>query len=262
MNIPFQPCTRRRALHLAALAAALTASLSTAAAWAQKPTDESAPAFDSFNKWVGTTVTTEAVPARTQAVEPAAKGGQAAVRFEPLPVILGAPDLPLMGIGTREANANWAGTLNYQGLYASYVLIDATGKQQAVVPLSTKVKTGQRFRIRLTSTFNGVAVVDQVLGTAFDAQRTGQVYPETGSSVELKAGQSTLLPVQPNQHFVVKGRSATERLVLQVRHAMANTQTRSDQPAYRQENKTGSSYLQLMPKGRYPTIEQVLVMAR
>jgi hypothetical protein len=68
--------------------------------------------------------------------------------------------------------------------------------------------------------------------------------------VELKAGQATLLPIGSAQHFVFKGRPQTDRLVLSVRHSQATAQTRSDQPAYRMENKRGSSYLQLTPKGR------------
>jgi sarcosine oxidase gamma subunit len=96
----------------------------------------------------------------------------------------------------------------------------------------------------------------------WNAERTGQVYPDAGMSVELKAGQATVLPIGPNQHFVMKGRPATERLVLQVRHPKATSTTRSDQPAYRQETATGSSYLQLVRNGQFPHIEQVLTMRR
>lgn len=270
----------RRALSAALLAGCLATALAqtanpampltggTATATAPAAAADSAPAFDSFQKWLGglPAGASDAVPKTpalpTEAAPLAAKGGMAAVRFEPLPVILGAPDLPLLGSGVRQVGTTWAGGLNYQGMHASYVLLDAKGRQTGLLPLSKPLPAGQRFRIRITPTFDGVAGIDQVLGTVWDAQRTGPVYPTPGLSAEVKAGQATTLPVGPNLHFVMRGRPATERLVLQVRHAKATADTRSDQPAYRQDSGAGSSYLQLVPRGQYPLVEQVLTMRR
>jgi hypothetical protein len=91
----------------------------------------------------------------------AAKGGMAAVRFEPMPVILGTPELPLMGSGARQASTAWTDGLNYQGLHVSYVLLDAKGRQTGLWPLSKPLPAGQRFRIRITPSFDGVAGIDR-----------------------------------------------------------------------------------------------------
>lgn len=220
---------------------------------------ESAPALDSFEKWVAVVaVPTPAAPARVETVRPPERGPSSAARFEPMPVILGTPELPLLGAGARQASSAWGQGLNYQGIRVSVLLLDDKGAKPVAVPLSTRLKPGQRFKLRVTSTFDGVAALDQVLGTAWEAERTGQVYPAAGMSVEVKAGKATELPVGDAQYFVLDGRPANERLLLSVRHAKAVGGARSSQPAYRSDNATGSSYLQLSPAGSYPAVEQLL----
>lgn len=254
--------------HLSALlrraaAPALVASLAATAAagaLAQAAVVESAPAFGAFDQWVGATIVTvpPAAPAKVESLKPADKGGAKVARFEPLPVILGSPELPLLGAGARQTQGTWGGALNYQGVHARFLLIDGKTQKVTSAPLSTKLKPGQRFKLRVTATFDGVAALDQVLGTAWDAERTGQVYPATGMSVEIKAGKTVDLPIGEAQYFMMEGRPATERLVLSVRHAKAVGEGRNTQPAYRKDNAQGSSFLQLTPKGLFPIVEQVL----
>jgi hypothetical protein len=55
---------------------------------------------------------------------------------------------------------------------------------------------------------------------------------------------------------------ANERLLLKVRHPRALREARSDQPAYRQDGAAASSYLQLVPRGRFPAFEQLVVQTR
>lgn len=266
-------CTPSSTVRLAAVAAAIVAATAAATpqlAVAQQQTQpivvESAPAFETFDKWAGAAVVTVPVPpqhGRAEAVSPALRGGAPAIPFEPMPVVLGLPSLPLLGPGARGAAQGWGEGLNYQGLHAALLLVDAKTGRAAPAPLSTRLKRGQRFRVQLTATFDGIAAIDQVLGPAWQGQRTGQVFPAPGQMVEFKAQQTVTLPLQPGQFFMLGNRPAGERLVVVARHAKAGSaETRSDQPAYRQENSAGSSYLQLVPKGRYPAIEQVLVMGR
>ena len=77
----------------------------------------------------------------------------------------------------------------------------------------------------------------------------------------LKAGETVDLPVDTNQYFVV-GADVSERLLLSICHPSALGDARSPQPAYRQDSKTASGYLQLVPRGTYPSVEQLLVAAR
>ena len=249
---------RRHALRLLAATAAIAAS-GTAMAEA-----DSAEAFPTFEKWIRVTMAPApaAVPARIEAVQPADKGSAVAARYEPLPVILGTPDLPLLGAGARQAASAWGHGLNFQGVRVSLLLSDGKGAKPVVAPLSTRLKPGQRFKLRLTSTFDGVAALDQVLGSAWDAERTGQVYPAAGMSVEVKSGKTVDLPIGEAQYFVLRGRPASERLLLSVRHAKAVGDARSTQAAYRSDGAQGSSYLQLVPAGAYPVVEQLLLTSR
>jgi hypothetical protein len=245
------------------VAPTLVASLAAAASasqLAQAAAVESANAFGAFDKWVGATIVTvpAAVPGKVESLKPADKGGASVTRFEPLPVILGLPDLPLLGIGAGQTSGSWGDTFNYHGIHARLLLIDGKTQTVSSAPLSTKLKPGQRFKLRITATFNGVAALDQLLGTAWDAERTGQVYPAPGMSVEVKAGKAVDLPIGAAQYFMLHGRQANERLLLSVRHAKAVGEGRNTQPAYRKDNVQGSSFLQLTPKGLYPIIEQVL----
>lgn len=242
-----------------ALVASLAATASTSV-MAQAAVVESANAFGAFDQWVGATIVTAppVAPGKVESLRPADKGGATVARFEPLPVILGFPDMPLLGSGARQAGSAWGDALNYHGIHARYLLIDGKTQKVSSAPLSTRLKPGQRFKLRVTATFNGVALLDQVLGAGWDAERTGQVYPAAGLSVELKAGQAVDLPVGEAQYFMLDGRQANERLLLSVRHAKAVGEGRNNQPAYRKDNPQGSSFLQLTPKGMFPIIEQVL----
>ena len=251
----------RRAWVLVASAAAY--AMVASAANAQPAAPESAPAFTSFSAWAQTRIVTatETAPSTIESLKPAIKGGAVAVRFEPLPVINGVPELPLLGVGARNAARFWGGALNYQGLHAQYLLVDQKTRKLKAAPLSTRLAAGQRFKIRLVTTFDGVAAVDQLLGSAFDAQRSGQVYPATGTAVEIKADKAVTLPSGENQFFVLSGQPRNERLVLSVRHAAAAS-SNTTQPAYRQETARASSYLQLTPRGSLPIFEQILTSGR
>jgi hypothetical protein len=248
-----------RATVIAALCAAASGS-----AMAQAAVVETAPAFASFDQWVGATIV--AVPdvatPHVEPLKPAVKGGATGVKFEPLPVILGVPDLPLLGQGARQAAKLWGTALNYQGVHAQLLQLDAKTQKLAAAPMGAKLKVGAPFKIRVAATFDAVASLDQVLGSTWDAQRTGQVYPQAGLSVELKAGKTMDLPIGEGQFFVLDGRPGNERLILSVRHAKALGSAGTNQPAYRQDGNSGSSYLQMVPKGQYPVVEQVLTLGK
>ena len=142
------------------------------------------------------------------------------------------------------------------------MVLDASGRRLESRPMGKPLRPGERFKLRITPSFDAVADVDQVRGDVWYGQRTGQVYPQQGMSVELRAGQTVDLPLDPNEYFVMDRWDATERLVLSVRHARALGDARSAQPAYRQDTARSSSYLQLVPAGQYPVIEQLIFQAR
>jgi hypothetical protein len=175
--------------------------------------------------------------------------------YHPKPVILGHPELPLLGDAADAASGGtWAPGLNYQGLHAKLVLLDERGTARSMRPLNTVLRAGQRFKVRITPTFDAVAAVDRLFGDTWSLRRVGQFYPAPGLSVQVRAGETADLPMGAEEYFVMPPNAAP--FVVSVRHAQAIGERASDQPAYRHDGARGSNYLQLVPQGQWPAIEQ------
>lgn len=255
------PYHRHNFTRLAALSTLSLASLSCMAQAFDDKTITPVPAFQAFRQWVGTqampnpstgpVVRVEALPLVVPA--PARVSGT----YQPAPVIVGAPDLPLLGASAQQAAQAWSASFNYQGLNARLWVLNAKGTRIELRALGTLLKPGERFKIQLTPTFPAVAAIDQVVGDIWYGKRTGQVYPTPGQSVAIQPGESITLPLGDKEFFTMNS-SLKERFVLSVRHAKAKGEARSEQPVYRQDAELGSQYLQLVPKGTYPAIEQLI----
>lgn len=253
---------RSRALFVAASLMALVGSVQ---ADDKSVAVEPAPAFPAFGQWVSTIVqVSPELPRPVSVIETISLVNVApaqAPSFEPAPLIIGAPELPLVGDGVAQAARNWGPNLNYQGMHMKLLVLNAKGDKRELRPMSSTLRPGERFKIRLTTTFPAVAGLDQIVGDTWYGQRSGQVYPAPGMSVQMNAGESVELPLKANEYFVLD-RSMNQRLLVTVRHAKAIDAARSNQPVYRQDAKSGSSYLQLVPRGSYPVLEQLVSSAR
>jgi hypothetical protein len=250
-----------RALHAMAFSALAASALAQPVA--KNIVAEPVAAFPAFTQWVSTVVVVEQerMPVTVANVGLALSGPITQARYEPLPVILGLPELPLTGAAAAQVTRQWLPSFNYQGVHMQQVVLNAAGTQHELRPMGTLLHPGERFKIRITPTFEAVAEVDQVVGEAWFGQRTGQVYPQAGMSVLIKAGQSVDLPIEANGYFWMN-RPQNERLVIAVRDPRALNQLRSDQPAYRQDASNGSSYLQLVPQGKFAAVEQLVSQAQ
>ena len=184
----------------------------------------------------------------------------AGATYEPWPVVLGVPELPLLGSGASQAGQRWSGSFNYQALHLRLLAIDSAGRATGARALSTAPRAGERFKLRIAATFDAVAQVSLVVGAPYAARLAGQIYPEPGYSVQLLAGEVVDLPLEPDRCFVM-GADPHQRLLLQVRAPAADEHSRSRQPAYRQDGSAGSNFLQLVPPGSRPAFEQLLVVA-
>lgn len=249
------------------LAIAMASAFLVAPAWAQTAPAKTAviepvPVVPAFEQWANNMVAVLPVaPVQLSTVQVlpwAVVAPTPAVTFQARPVILGQPDLPLVGEAAAQAARSWNVGLNYQGLHMKVVSLDGAGNRQQR-PLSAPLQPGERFKIRVVATYEAVATVDKLMGEPWTSQRVGQIYPQAGMSVHMYAGETVELPLG-DQYFVA-GNNPAERLVVSVRHPRALRDAATDQPAYRQDGATGSSYLQLAPVGKLPHIEQVLVTA-
>jgi hypothetical protein len=144
-------------------------------------------------------------------------------------------------------------------MHVKVVVVDASGRRQ-VRPLNAPLQPGERFKLRVTPSFEAVASLDRVVGETWSLQRAGQVYPQAGMSVAMNPGETVDLPMAANEYFVLNG--PAEKLVLSVRHPRAVSGGASEQPAYRDDGARGSNYLQLVTAGRFPAFEQQLGTVR
>jgi hypothetical protein len=263
MKSTVQACLPR----LASVAVLATTLCAATAAVAQQDSrtvvPEAAPAFPAFQQWVQSMITPlpPAPPAAAPQTLPLdVRPGAPSTAYQPAPVILGAPELPLVR-GAGVAAGQWGAQFNYQGMHVRFVILDAEGRARQVRPVSAPPKAGERFKVRVTPTFDAVAEVDLVLGTTWARQRVGQFYPKPGFSVQVKAGETADLPLGAAEYFVFQ--QGTEHgAVVSVRHPKALGEERSGQPAYRMDGRLGSDYLQLVPSKRYAAIEQLITVSR
>ncbi len=225
------------------------------------PVAASSP-FQGLVAWLGGLVPAAAtpLPARMQQVPIAAPSSASpATNFEPLPVIVGEPDVALVGPAPGPGPGGWTAALNYQGLQASIWVADKAGKDWQSRSLAAGVKVGERFKLLLTPSFDAQVQFDQILGSGWVTQRGAQVFPASGT-INLPAGQAALVPAG-DQMFTIAA-SRNPRFVMTVRHVKAQEGSRSQQPAYRRDAPTASHYVQLVPAGTYPWFEQVVGAVR
>lgn len=262
MNIPQRI---RAATVLALVAASSLAAMAQVAQVAQVADKsvavEAVPVVPAFNQWVNTIpVVPEPSPGATLTTIPmTVVAAPATASYEPWPVVVGAPELPLIGAGASQPPRAWGSSFNYQGMQVRLLVLDAAGRRVEARPVNSLPRPGERFKVRVTATFDAVADVGLVLGEPWASQRAGQLYPAQGMSVHMHAGETVDLPLEQGRFFVM-GPNTRERLLLSVRHAAALGDVRTQQPAYRIDGKGGSSYLQLVPRGQAPAMEQLLTV--
>lgn len=212
-----------------------------------------------FNQWAESVVAplpevATINPAALQLLQLVSTAPAAPAVYHPKPVILGQPELPLLGEAGSAGERGWGPGLNYQGMHVKMVLLDERGTARRVQPVNAQLRAGQRFKVRVTPTFDSVASIDGLAGDTWSLRRTGQIYPRPGTSVQIRAGETVDLPLGADEYFVMPVNAAP--MVLTVRHPRAVAGNASEQPAYREDGARGSNYLQLVPQGRWPAIEQ------
>ena len=148
-----------------------------------------------------------------------------------------------------------AGRENYQGVHVAVVEFGPAGELLGAKPLSAGFATGERIKLKVLPTFDGMLVVENINPAG---ERT-QIYPEDPSKVvSLKGGTEVFIPLARDDYFEFAGDSGGEQLVITLRDPRAFGDAASTAPASRQDDATGSSFLQETPNGRFPVIAQSL----
>jgi hypothetical protein len=149
------------------------------------------------------------------------------------------------------------GRENYQGVNLAIVPVDAQGQPMPVRPTSAGFRTGERFKLRLVASYDGLLSIDNINPQSLRRQ----VYPpQADHVVSVSAGQEILLPLDPQQHFRFAGSGGAEQLVVTLRHRLAIGGEASSRPVSRQDLDLGTNLVQEQPPGRYPLISQALAL--
>ncbi|HYD57200.1 MAG TPA: hypothetical protein VEB41_09870 [Burkholderiales bacterium] len=161
----------------------------------------------------------------------------------PAEVVVGAPDKPLQVDGDQA---------NYEGIHVA-IMVDQGDGTVRFRPVSEGFRTGERFKLRLVSTFGGAMSIDNINPRG----ERRQIYPPRADLVALvPKSKEVLLPFAPDQFFQFTGNTGREQLVLRVADQRARADSASANKVFRQDMKYGSNFLQEVGKGRYAAFEQ------
>lgn len=145
-----------------------------------------------------------------------------------------------------------AGIPNYQGLKVAVQIVDATGRVIEERPIGNAFYTGEKFRLRVQSTFPGFL---EVLHTApSGVSKRLFPRPEIGQFM-INAGAEITLPLNGNV-YEFSNDSGIEQLVFSVRDPRTNPNNPAANRVYRQDESGGSVYAQQVQVGQFPSITQ------
>lgn len=161
-------------------------------------------------------------------------------------LLVDAPTAPLQVVNGRE---------NFQAVHVALLDFDRAGNALGFRPLSSGFTTGERFKLRVLPTFDGLLVIDNINPRS----ERKQIYPARAEDVvRIRAGVEILIPLDPNQYFEFAGATGDEQLVVTIRDPRAFGAAASPAPSFRQDESNGTHLMQEVAPDTYPVIAQAL----
>ncbi len=147
------------------------------------------------------------------------------------------------------------GKVNYQGVHVAVVGFDKAGVATRVQPITDGFRTGDRIKLKVIPTFDGLLVIENITPRG----QRAQIYPAQSTEVvSVKAGLEIFVPLGKDEFFEFAGDVGDDQLVITVRDPRAFGNAESKIPANRKDEKFGSSFVQETPEGTYPVISQAM----
>ena len=187
---------------------------------------------------VGNLVTPEAGRVRARST--------AALTARGADVVVGDPQSPLQISGGRE---------NFQGVHMALLVVHPDGKTAAFRPVSAGFVTGERFKLRVVSTFDGELAIENINPRG----ERRQIYPPQGANiVAIPAGREVILPLASDDYFQFTGATGREQLVVNFADPRAVGSQASANRVNRQDVSYGSNFVQEVAPNTYPFISQTV----
>ena len=147
------------------------------------------------------------------------------------------------------------GIENYQAVHVAIVGFDRSGQVSGLRPVNAGFRSGERFKLKVLPTFDGVMVVENIT----PAGQRRQIFPPDESTVvTVSRGLEVLVPMDPDYYFQFAGPTGDEQLVITVRDRRSFGTSASKAKANRKDDQYGSSFVQENEPGTYPLISQSL----
>lgn len=144
---------------------------------------------------------------------------------------------------------------NYQAVHVAIVAFDRSGKVTGLRPVSAGFSTGDRIKLKVLPTFDGILVIESINPSGVRRQ----IFPPDPATVILvKRGLEVLIPMAEDYYFEFTGQTGDDQLVISIRDPRAFGEAASVAPANRKDDKYGSSFLQETAPETYPLISQSL----
>ena len=144
------------------------------------------------------------------------------------------------------------GQENFQGLVVSLAVFDTKGQPIEFRPINASFKTGEKFKLRVLSTFDGQFTVH----AQSPSGKRQKLFPQQDQAIAVPKGQELLIPAQPDLFFEFSGQTGDERLLISMRGAQSGS-NQSTKPVYRKDDKMGSFFVQESLQ-QFPVIVQTL----
>lgn len=145
---------------------------------------------------------------------------------------------------------------NYQGVHVALVEVDANGAPIGFRTVADGFRTGERFKLRVLSTFDALVV----LGNITPKGKQRQIYPAAaGEAVRIPAGSELLLPLGQKQYLQFVGDVGRDQITVTVRDPRSlESGQASTARVFRKDEAFGSNFLQEVKPGVYPVIAEAI----
>ena len=213
-------------------------------------------AFEIFFEWAGQKMMLGMAQPLTLAREAAVSAPGAAMlaptRKSAAPIVPNvvdsAPPAPLVVKNGKE---------NYQGVLLALLVLQPDGQSLVVRPVSAGFKSGEKFRIRIGSTFDGELSLDNI-NPQLERSR---LYPAHAEQiVKIKSGIPVILPLDKDSFFQFDDVAGEEKLVITMRDPRAQGNAAAQSLVHRQENVQGTGLLQEVAAGKYAVIAETIAL--
>jgi hypothetical protein len=166
----------------------------------------------------------------------------------------GAPENAIAGEPTTPLKIE-NGRENYQAVHVALVNFDRSGTPHGFHPVTAGFNTGERFKLRVLPTFDGMLVIDNINPKG----ERKQIYPpQADHVVAVKRGIEILIPLDKDQYFEFTGATGDEQLVVTLRDPRAFGAAAATAPVTRKDENNGSNFMQEVTPQTYPVISQSL----